>query len=508
MGRKQNSHSGLTRRQLLKYGIYGGLAAGLSNSLWLGGCSKRVRRNKPNIIVLTVDTLRADHMGLHGYHRDTMPMIEAFARTAAVFDNAVVSRGSTCPSYASMLTGLYPFHHGVYNNRPVLHEDLTTLPEVLRSAGYHTAAFMSNFVLVGEISGCHQGFDIYDDWVEEREANRTNYERTAGSTVKAILEWLESNPPQPFFLFTNFIDPHGPYTPPERLKSLYQSNKKRMLNLEQIPSYQLLEGSLNYFDYVDGYDAEIRYVDEAMGVLIEQLKRKGLWDDALVIFTSDHGESFGEHHIYFEHQFHVWEETVRVPLAIRLPNRRNNQNTVLSRRVRSVCSPMDLMPTILDYLNIGFDGRIDGRSLLPILSDAEDNNRIMFLEFPNNSIPGSPYPDIYAVRTATHKLIGTWDQHTGQLKQRVVFNIAKDPLEKRSIRYNSRLKLHHKLADALDSMVTQAQNYELPFTLVSYVMPMPERKDFLDSRKKQPKKIIKTLSEDQIERLRSLGYVK
>jgi len=213
-----------------------------------------------------------------------------------------------------------------------------------------------------------------------------------------------------------------------------------MLNLEQIPSYQLLEGSLNYFDYVDGYDAEIRYVDEAMGVLIEQLKRKGLWDDALVIFTSDHGESFGEHHIYFEHQFHVWEETVRVPLAIRLPNRRNNQNTVLSRRVRSVCSPMDLMPTILDYLNIGFD--------------------------------------------------------------------AKDPLEKRSIRYNSRLKLHHKLADALDSMVTQAQNYELPFTLVSYVMPMPERKDFLDSRKKQPKKIIKTLSEDQIERLRSLGYVK
>jgi len=281
-----------------------------------------------------------------------------------------------------------------------------------------------------------------------------------------------------------------------------------MLNLEQIPSYQLLEGSLNYFDYVDGYDAEIRYVDEAMGVLIEQLKRKGLWDDALVIFTSDHGESFGEHHIYFEHQFHVWEETVRVPLAIRLPNRRNNQNTVLSRRVRSVCSPMDLMPTILDYLNIGFDGRIDGRSLLPILSDAEDNNRIMFLEFPNNSIPGSPYPDIYAVRTATHKLIGTWDQHTGQLKQRVVFNIAKDPLEKRSIRYNSRLKLHHKLADALDSMVTQAQNYELPFTLVSYVMPMPERKDFLDSRKKQPKKIIKTLSEDQIERLRSLGYVK
>ena len=231
----------------------------------------------PNIILLTVDTLRADHMALYGYHRNTMPAIEAFAETGVVFDNAVVSRGNTRASYASMLTGLYPFHHGVYNNYWVLHEDLVTLPEVLKSGGYHTAAFMSNFVLVGALSGCNQGFDIYDDRVEQRELNRSNYERTAANSLKAILEWLETDPPQPFFLFTNFIDPHGPYFPPNRFRNFYKSKKTRMLTPEQIPSYQFMEDSLNYYDYVDRYDAEIRYLDEALGQLIEELKRKSLW---------------------------------------------------------------------------------------------------------------------------------------------------------------------------------------------------------------------------------------
>jgi len=471
---------------------------------WGGtGGSKR-----PNIIVLTVDTLRADHMALHGYHRDTMPAIGAFAETAVVFDQAVVSRGNTRASYASMLTGLYPFHHGVYNNNTVLHENFTTLPEILKSADYYTACFVSNFVLVGELSGCDQGFDIYDDRVEDREANRNNYERSAAGTLKAILEWLETDPPQPFFLFTNFIDPHGPYLPPEKFRGLYKSGKERILNRKQIFSYQRVADSLNYYDYVDRYDGEIRYVDEALGQLIEALKSKGLWDDAIVIFLSDHGESLGEHNVFFTHQYYVFEETVRVPLAIRLPPDGKTQSTPLPPRVSALGSPMDLMPTIFDYLDISFKDKIDGRSLLPILKGAEDNERMIFLEFPEVSIPSQRIPASFGIRTATHKLIRVFQPDTRQLMGQVVFDITADPLEQRAIRYDDGIELHRKLSKQMDAMLKRVQKYEIPFTLTSYEVPLGKRTEYVQQRKKKgPKRIIKPLSDEQIERLRSLGYV-
>ena len=469
-----------------------------------GGAGKGKR---PNIIVLTVDTLRADHMALYGYHRNTMPAIGAFAETAVVFDQAVVSRGNTRASYVSMLTGMHLFRHGVYNNRWMLHEDFTTLPEVLKSAGYHTAGFVSNFVLVGELSACDQGFDVYDDRLEERELNRPNYERSAGGTLKAILEWLESDPPQPFFLFTNFIDPHGPYLPPKRFRSLYKTPKERILNRKQITGYQYVEGSLNYYDYVDRYDAEVRYVDEALGQLIETLKSKGLWDDSLVIFLSDHGESLGEHKVLFEHQYNLFEETVRVPLAIRLPPGPDGREAVTPKRVSSLGSPMDLMPTILDYLDISFKDRIDGESLLPFLSGDKVSDRIMFHEYPNHCIPVSN-PDTYAVRTATHKLIRVSDPKSGKLMGQAVFDIIHDPLEQRPIRYDESVKLHRRLSKEMDAMLKQVAKYEIPFELTYYEIPLGKRTEFVEQRKKKgPKRIRKQLSDEQIEKLRSLGYI-
>lgn len=466
------------------------------------------KARRPNIIILTVDTLRADHMALYGYHRDTMPAIEAFAKTAVVFDQAVVSRGNTRASYASMLTALYPFRHGVYNNNVVLHENFKTLPEALKSAGYHTACFVSNFVLVGELSGCDQGFDIYDDRVEDREANRNNYERSAAGTLKAILEWLETDPPQPFFLFTNFIDPHGPYLPPEKFRGLYKSGKERILNPKQIFSYQRVADSLNYYDYVDRYDGEIRYVDEALGQLIETLKSKGLWDDALVIFLSDHGESLGEHNVFFSHQYYVFEETVRVPLIIRPPMDKQGISTVPPCRVSGLGSPMDLMPTIFDYLDISFKGKIDGQSLLPAFNGTADSERTFFLEFPEASIPSQRIPASFAVRNATHKLIRVFQPDTRQLIGQVLFDITTDPLEKRPIRYDDEIELHRNLSKQMDAMLKKVQKYEIPFTLTSYEVPLAKRTKYVEQRRqKGPKRIIKPLSDEQIEKLRSLGYV-
>jgi len=444
---KRISSVNIGRRDLLKFGLYGGLATSLSPYLWLSGCGKRQKAKMPNIIVLTVDTLRADHMALYGYHRNTMPAIERFAETAVVFDNAVVPRGSTRPSYASMLTGFYPFHHGVYNNTAVLHENLTTLPQLLQSAGYHTAAFTSNFTLVRELSGCHQGFDVYDDRVEERLPNRLSYERTAAHTLKAIMEWLESNAQQPFFLFTNFIDPHGPYLPPKRFRNLYHSGKERILDRRQIPPYQFVDGSLDFYDYLDRYDGEISYIDEALGMLIEELKRRGLWDDALIVFTADHGEHLGDHtdiirKWLLNHLPSVWEATAHVPLIIQLPQTPGD-NVAVPRRVQSVCSPMDLAPTVLDYLGIIDDVRMDGRSLLPVLRGNQETDRVVLLECPLKSysfIPkgSSNYPDTYAIRSDTHKLVRSFQRGTPNVLQQAVFDISADPLEKSPFRYDDR----------------------------------------------------------------------
>ncbi|MHC4215433.1 MAG: sulfatase [Planctomycetota bacterium] len=516
MSGKRISSASLGRRDLLKCGLYGGLATSLSPYLWLSGCSKRQKAKMPNIIVLTVDTLRADHMALYGYSRNTMPAIEKFAKTAVVFDNPVVPRGSTRPSYASMLTGLYPFRHGVYNNTSGLHESLTRLPQLLKSAGYHTAAFMSNFSMIKELSGCQYGFDIYDDLVEEREANRSSYQRTAMNTLKAILKWLGSNHQKPFFLFTNFIDPHGPYQPPERFRNMYRSKEKRIVDRKKIPPYQFVYDSLDFYDYQDRYDGEISYTDEALGMLIAELKKKKLWDDALIVFTADHGEHLGDHtdiirKLLFNHAPSAWDATARVPMVIRLPETLTD-NSAVSRRVRSVCSPMDLAPTVLDYLGIDSDVRMDGLSLLPVLKGQQKTERVVLLECPLKSYSFIPkgaesYPDIYAIRSGTHKLVRGLKRGTSDVSLQVVFDISADPLEKNPLRYNDELALHHKLAKQMDVMLQQVSTYKMPFQVTRYSIPQSKRPGFIEERTKSAQENIKYLSEEQIESLRSLGYV-
>jgi len=462
--------------------------------------------HQPNVIFLTVDTLRADHLKSYGYARDTMPAIDAFMDTALVFDNAVVPRGSTRPSYTSMLTGLYPFHHGVRNNNIVANEELLTLPEILRDNGYFTAGFVSNFILLGEFSGLDQGFDLYDDYLAEREGERETYERTAPRTLQAILDWLDSGPPEPFFLFTNFIDPHGPYRPPASYRALFRSQGSRILRPDEVPAYQSYEGSLDFFDYVDRYDAEIRYTDAALGLLIEKLKVRGVWDDSIVVFCADHGESMGEHKVFFEHHPHVWEETTRVPFAIRLPVGSGLPEGDLGRRRSAVVSPMDLMPTVIDLLGLRTKTGLDGRSLLPLWGGGVDWRRFLLVEFPDEATPGRTHPDIYALRGATHKLIRALEPGTGRIMQEYVFNVGRDPLEQHGVRYDATLPLHRELSDQLDAILGRLEAYQVPFQLTEYQMPYSDREEFV--RRRNLERNIKELDEDQVEALRALGYVK
>ncbi len=461
---------------------------------------------RPNIIVLTVDTLRADHIASYGYVRDTMPAVEEFLKTAVVFDNAVVPRGSTRPSYASMLTGLYPFHHGVHSPQVALHESLVTLPEVLVDAGYHTAGFVSNFLMVKELSGLAQGFQVYDDRMAERDYGHSEYkpcERPARETVGAILEWLNGDPPQPFLLFTNLIDPHGPYHPPGAYRKLYHDSRVQLVSRDDIPDYLRVAGQFNMYDYIDRYDGEIRYTDDALGVLIDALKRRGFWDDALVIFTADHGECLGQHDIYFEHHYHVWEETMHVPLAIRLPGSRDTQGrTVAPRRLSNVCSPMDLTPSILDYLDLPCDIAFDGRSLLPLMEGRKGEDRALLLEYPDIKQPA-----VYAVRTATHKLMAIVDRKTGKVGQRAVFDMVNDRDERQGLSLNERDPAHRKLDQSFRQLVQQAQVYRLPFTPTVQEVPWTKRGHFIEDRRKGGGTVVQALTPEQAKRLRSLGYV-
>lgn len=496
----ENMRSRDTQRRRTAGKRRAGFGAWLLAALVAAGCAgDTTPAKRPNIIFLTIDTLRADHLRLYGYERNTMPAVEEFAATAAVFDNAVVPRGSTRPSYASMLTGLYPYRHGARSNAIALHDDNVTLPELLQSAGYHTAGFVSNFVLVGEMSGLDQGFELYDDFVSEKLPNRVNYERAATRTLHAILAWLDAGPPEPFFLFTNFIDPHGPYTPPDRFRRIFQSKEARPLRAEQIPAYQHVTETHDFYDYVDRYDAEARYADEALGILIEELKAKDLWDNALVVFTADHGESMGEHKLYFTHHLHLWEETTRVPLAIRVPG-----PSFRPGRMRDVCSPMDLTPTVLAHLGIPVPEGLDGRSLLPSMAGQSTDDRAVLVEFPHTASPGAP--DAFAARTTSHKLIRLMDPETGTLARQAVYEISKDPLEQRPIPFDEGATLHRGLAAQLEDMIAKVTSYELPFVPREYEMPDSARESFVAGRESATEKV--PLTEEQIEKLRSLGYVR
>lgn len=475
-----------------------------------GGCQRddtqstekaRKPDERPNIIFLTVDTLRADHLGVYGYDRPTMPWLDEFAAEAVVFDNAVVPRGSTRSSYASMLTGLYPFRHGARHNRLVLHDDNLTLAEVLKSTGYHTAGFVSNFILIAELSGCDQGFDIYDDELPEKESFRANYERTADRTADAILKWLENAPKEPFFLFTNFIDPHGPYLPPEQYRKQFQTQRKKPLDPDLIPDYQSRTGeSADYYDFVDRYDAEIRYTNDAIRRVVNGLKAKGVWDNSLVVFTADHGESLGMHGLFFEHHFHVWEETTRVPLAIKMPG----DWSAKGKRIKTVVSPMDLMPTVLRGHQP--DG-LDGMDLTPLMDGKTLDDRLIFLEFPSVATPArKPFPDVWAARSDSHKLIMVTDQASGAVIQKAFYDLRNDPNEQSPLPLDEGNHELKRMATALQKHVARARNYDPQFVVTEYEVPIKNRTEFVRERGKHTHG--KTLTEEQMDRLRGLGYVK
>ena len=328
------------------------------------------------IIILTVDTLRADHLSTYGYQRATDPNLREFAADAVVFTRAFTPRGKTTPAYASLLTGNYPARHGVRRLGDVLNDHNVTLAERLKDQGYRTGAFVSSTVMVGRLSGLGQGFELWEDHMPSREKNRVNFERKADDVVEVATKWLNTVGPGTLF-FLHLIDPHGPYLPPPPFGGHFRASAGREPRWV-VPKFQRLDGATTLDDYVAAYDNEIRYADQALGRVLGKLKQRDLFDRALIVVTADHGEAFGEDGLYLRHGEFLHDAVVRVPLLIRPPGGRSRAT---SGRWDGAVSLTDIAATVMDYIGLPGIDEVDGVSLRSILQGAGgDQQRVVFSE--------------------------------------------------------------------------------------------------------------------------------
>jgi len=309
-------------------------------------------QNPLNVLLITIDTLRADHLRTFGYDLPTSSSLDALAGDAVVFTHCISTAPQTVPAVVSIMTSQYPSYHtaGTSNGgRSVLSSELT-LARVMSDNGYRTAAFVGNWVLSRKLK-LYGGFDVYDDTFTSFERVRGVPERDARSTNRYVLNWLEGAANGPFFLWVHYQDPHGPYVPPQRyLRDFpgiaYDHGSDRLQVTDNygwggIPEYQYQQGHTQRSYYERRYDAEIAYADEMVGELLARVKELGLWEDTIVILTADHGESMGEHEYFYCHGQDLTEELLRVPLLLRVPG------ATSAERISEPVSLIDVAPTVL-----------------------------------------------------------------------------------------------------------------------------------------------------------------
>lgn len=362
-----------------------------------------------NVVLVSIDTLRADHLGCYGYDRPTSPAIDEFAARGVTFTQTIAQAPSTLPSHASILTSLLPQHHNASweAGRP-LPDQALTLAEVLREAGYATAAFTGGGQM-DRVFGLGQGFE---SWVQP---NHTRF----GATVREAMPWLRAHAARPFFLFLHSYETHHPYeSAPDYLVAIagvpYEGTLPDAISLEilrQINSGELAVDEADLAHIVAAYDAEIRSMDDGFAALVRSLRELGLWDRTLVVFTSDHGEELGERGKVGWHSHSLYDEQLRVPLILKLP-----RDAFAGHRVERQVRSLDIAPTVLAVLGIPPPAQFRGIDLTAFLR-------------------GEPVPPLVAVsrrdlaaRDLTSVRTEEWKLQPGRL-----FHLAGDPEEQWSI---------------------------------------------------------------------------
>jgi arylsulfatase len=378
---------------------------------------------RPNVILITSDALRADHLSVNGYARATSPELDDFAGKALHFTDAVTVIPKTGPAFATIFTGRHPQEHGVRSNFVAIPESLPVLAERFQDLGYRTAAFVGNPVL-RPAKGYARGFDHYKLFDGKRAEGVT-------SLNAAFRNWaLGESWDRPTFVWIHYMDPHGPYVPPEEIlrgyladelagsdervplepESLPSGNANKVLGA--IPAYQKLGDEDRVAVYVARYDAEIRNVDRAFGMLIGFLRKHELYDGSAIVFASDHGESLGEHDFYFEHGWFAYEPSLRIPLMIKQPGQ--TQGHDVDRQV----SILDLWPTLLSFAGAAVEREVVGTNLCGTVAGREE-----LIESSDR------YPDkYYGVRTSDWKYLIRERDGAEEL-----YDLREDPGELRNV---------------------------------------------------------------------------
>lgn len=442
-------------------------------------CAPRTPRN---LVLVSLDTTRPDHLSTYGYSRTTSPNLDRLANGAAVFRTALAQWNATGPSHASMLTGLYPHAHGVGLEYGALPPERPTLQEILEQAGFRTGAFVSGYTMRGRMAGgLERGFDIY-------ESRFKGTRRDGMMTTDLALQWLENRDDGRFFLFLHLYDAHGPFGGYGRHRGLFRSAEPGR-RLAFIPGYQRAIGErgeplehLN--DYIDLYDEGLRYQDDIVGKLLDALDL----DRTAVIVVADHGETLGERSeaLNLNHSSSLFEEQIRIPFVV-------HSTGVPHATFDEIVETVDILPTALELLQIPLpeELEIQGESLVPLLRGARSQRRnsIGFsgtwarkaqtpgaralFQRPGMTLDQTRF--VYTVRSQRWKLIvypGTHADHVA------LFDLDEDPGE--------RTNVAERFPEIRDRMLARGHAWaEAP-------LPLGDKPE---------------LSAEEIENLRALGYI-
>lgn len=432
------------------------------------------------VILISIDTLAPKHLYCYGYERETSPTLDQFSKESVMFANCFSQSPKTSPSHMTMFTSLYPSVHKIRNWNSSkggysLDHTIITLPEIMHNAGYATAAFTGGGNVDASI-GFGSGFDSYD-----------NHDQL----WKNALSWLDQNSPKQFFLFLHTFKVHSPYLPPLPYNTMFDpdytgpildSQKalnddfKKAGNGADFPGYhELFWEKIDKSDprevqhLVSLYDGGIRYMDEQIfGKLIEKLKALNVYDETMIIFTSDHGEEFGEHGDFLHKE--LYDEHIHVPLIVKFPNG-ENAGTVVTQQVRTI----DLAPSVLEYLGLPIPENAQGTSILPAISGEQLDLKVFAERFEILDTADKKK----AVRTPASKLIFWPTLGTHEL-----FDLAVDPGEQKNI-----------YGDSTD------MREELEYEVQQWMKTNDQKGKSIRNRQNN-------LDEQTIAKLRSLGYVK
>lgn len=380
------------------------------------------------VIFISIDTLRADHLGCYGYHRNTSPNIDRLAKEGIVFENAYPSDVPTQPSFTSMFTGLRGIETGVVSHSETenLSERIPCFPEILAKNNVTTAAVSTLYMMRRWFA---RGYRCYMNPVA---GQNSRLQQVDAEEINAMaLPWMEENKDKDFFMFIHYWDPHNLYLPPEAYRRLFyqgDENDPEDHSLDKLKTQPIwpfvkmhldaIKKGVTDIEYIEAqYDGEIRYTDDNIGGLLEFVEDSGISEETTIILTSDHGESLGEHDFYFDHHG-VYETTVHVPLIIRHP-----EDGMEGARIKDmVQSTLSIAPTVLNLFGLEVTENMEGKNLIKIAKGEEEGDKEIHI---NTCI----WTAKRAIRRGRWKLIKTIEKAFWDTPETELFDVESDPQE-------------------------------------------------------------------------------